>query len=101
MTPPDQERLDGISESLVRLLRRQDELESRVRQLESTAAVKAAPQATAGPWQPVQTAQPAHTEGPLAQVHFTAIVAPIDALYPFWIVDGKKENVPGATLVGT
>ena len=37
MTPPDQERLDAISEALARLLRHQDDLESRLQRLESAA----------------------------------------------------------------
>ena len=51
--------------------------------------------------------QTAHTDGLLARVHFTAIVAPIGGWY--WLVvfpstswiHGKKEYVPGATLSGT
>src|SRR5580704_5558121 len=39
MSSPDQEHLDAISGSLIRLQRRQDELESRVRQLESALRV--------------------------------------------------------------
>ncbi len=37
MTPPDQERLDAMSEALARLVREQRELESRIRFLESQA----------------------------------------------------------------
>src|SRR5580704_6934653 len=52
MASPDQERLDAISESVVRMIKRQDELESRVRQLESAAVFKVAPQATSPPQPP-------------------------------------------------
>ena len=54
MASPDQERLDAISESVVRMIKRQDELESRVRHLEYTALLKAAPQAAAALGQPAQ-----------------------------------------------
>jgi uncharacterized membrane protein len=67
MASPDQERLDAISESVVRMIKRQDELESRVRQLESAALLKAAPQAaTSGP--SVQLAHPP----PLPKPEFAA-----------------------------
>jgi hypothetical protein len=57
MASPDQERLDALSESVVRMIRRQEELESRVGQLESAAALKAAAKA-AEPWQPGSLAHP-------------------------------------------
>jgi uncharacterized membrane protein len=39
MTPPEQEHLDAISASLIRLQKRQDELESRLRRIESQGAL--------------------------------------------------------------
>ena len=59
MRTPEQERLDAISEALARLIKRQDDLEARFRQIEAMAGFKtAAPPPAAEPIAPPVAAMP-------------------------------------------
>src|SRR5882724_2384769 len=62
MTPSEQERIDVISKALAHMLRRQEELESRIRFLESTSGFKA-PAPARSPF-PAEATHP-HTPPPL------------------------------------
>ena len=63
MSTPDQERLAAIEEALSRILRRQDELEGRFRQLEWTSGYKTQP---APPVSPPPEPKPRPAEAPVA-----------------------------------
>ncbi len=72
MPSPEQERLDAISASLARVLRRLDEFDRRLAQLESGAAIPAQTASMPGPETPTQEIQPNLAKAPVAAEHTLA-----------------------------